>query len=93
VLEVLERDFVNAWILQQDLDALADDRTLAPELRKVVVQIRDGGRKHRLFPVGIHVLRADGELCAKGAVNELMGGRMAERYLKVLAEGLATFRQ
>lgn len=90
---MLERDFVNAWILHKDLDALAKDAKLDAELRQVVTRIRDQGREHRLFPVGIHVLRADGELCSKGSVNELMmsPGGMAKAYREVLAEGLRQF--
>lgn len=57
------------------------------------MKIRENARAHRLQPVGIHVMRADGELLARLSVNEMLGSaRATEEYVKILADGLAAHR-
>src|SRR5262245_41277382 len=80
-------------MLAKDVDALADDDRAAQEPRPAAPTIRDNARKHRLAPVGIHVMRADGELLAKLSVNDVLGSpRATEEYGSTLAAGLAAHR-
>ena len=79
----------------KDVVALAGDERADPELRRLAAKIRDDARKHRLQPVGIHVMRADGELLAKLSVNDAMTSRasMQSAYREALAEGLEAHRR
>jgi hypothetical protein len=80
-------------MMLKDVVAIASDERLDPELRRIAAKVRDDARQHRLAPVGIHVMRTDGELLAKLSVNSTLGSRDPTRdYLAVLAAGLEAWR-
>ena len=89
VLDLLDAEFVNAWILHKDLVAIAESETADPELRRMAKQVRAWTRKHVLMPVGIQVVSPAGELLAKASVNrDRLFGRGGDKYYGILKAGL-----
>ena len=75
MLEQLERDFVNAWILRQDLDPLA--ASTDTELAAVAARVA----KAYEYPVDSLVLSSTGELLDHLGVNDAFGEGRYEQLL------------
>lgn len=86
MLERLEREFVNCWVLHKDLEPLMT-RKDDPELARVARVVS----KAYQYPVDSQVLSPAGELLAQAGVDEVMVDEA--RYLELLdAAGAGTGR-
>jgi hypothetical protein len=82
-MEVLRRDFVNAWVLAKHLPALAKEAQ-DPRVRAVAAR----AHANYLYPVDSQIFSPDGELLDHVCANDLHGpdhqGDEVLRYFELL---------
>lgn len=82
-MEVLRRDFVNAWVLAKHLPALAQEAQ-DPRVRAVAAR----AHASYLYPVDSQIFSPDGELLDHVCANDLHGpdyqGDEVLRYFELL---------
>lgn len=94
MIEQLNEEFVNAWIVQpQFIDAKAIDAAFTDEAARRVARVV---ARAFTYPVDSLVLSAGGEVVAQCSVDELLrqarGEDWLSRYQRLLEEGLAKAR-
>ncbi len=75
----MKRDFVNAWVLAKDLEAIAAE-TSSAAVRAAAELV---GRSY-LYPVDSQVLSSEGKLLDHVCANDLHGEDDLQRYLALL---------
>jgi hypothetical protein len=83
ILQILEQEFVNSWVLARDLPALAAGAS-DPEVRATIQLIE----KSYLYPVDSQILAPWGELLDHVCANDLHGDA-ERRYLELLDSAFA----
>ncbi len=88
VLDLLDREFINCWILAKDLEAIAKSDAQQAAVRTAAA----AARKRYDYPVDTQIMRPDGAPLSHVGANDLFSNDMDERSLKVLNDGLAAFQ-
>lgn len=91
MIEQLNEEFVNAWIVQpQFIDAKAIDAAFADEAARRVARAVAAAFT---YPVDSMIVSADGEVASQCEIEELLrqlkGEDWLSRYQRLLEEGLA----
>ncbi len=85
VLDLLSKEFVNCWILAEDLEAIAKDES-QPENVRAAAKVAFERYK---YPVDSQMMTADGKLLSQAATNDIMSPDMDALYLAALKKALA----
>ncbi len=82
MIDRLNQDFVNVWIVREELDRIVRMTDVDPAVRDLARMVVDDYK----YPVDSQLRATDGKLLRQVAVNDLMRKDMNAEYLAFLAQ-------